>query len=406
MRTFRLDRSISFLVAILVILVLSAVALAFAMRSDPLKESLTGDKLLKVLVVLEDKGMPVSTNILVYYPESKRAAMFDIPGETGLILKSLGRVDRIDAVYAEKGLDAYKTEIEGITGIKVPFTILVNLDHLTRLADLLGGLNVFIPTPIDLKGDAGRVLLPSGAVTLDGDKVRTYLTYSDPLDQDNEASSRKQKVILAFLRALSDNQASAFSSALYPSIESCVKSNLHGSLMKSLLLELSKVDAERLVPQRVTGSIKEVDGKKLLFPFYDGQLLKDIIAQTLGGLASDDSTLQERVYALEVQNGTKTQGLARNTSELYQSFGYDVIRTGNTEIPGKAGSAAQSEYEKTVVIDRIGNQAVATTIAKVIQCTNIQTASLEQTDTGENGAEASVDFTIILGKDFDGRYVR
>ena len=406
MKSFRLDRSISFLVAILVILLISAVALGFAMRTDPLKESLSGDKLLKVLVVLEDKGMPVSTNILVYYPESKRAAMFDIPGETGLILKSLGRVDRIDAVYGAKGLDAYKTEIEGITGIQVPFTIVVNLDHLARLTDILGGLNVFIPTPIDLKGDAGRVLLPSGAVTLDGDKVRTYVSYVDPLDQDNEASSRKQKVILAFLRALYDNQTTAFSSSLYPSIESCVKSNLHGGLMKSLLQELSKVDAERLVPQRVTGSVREVDGKKLLFPFYDGQLLKDIIAQTLGGLASDNSTLQERVYALEVLNGTKSQGLARNTSELYQSFGYDVIRTGNTETPGKPGTADQGEYDKTVVIDRIGNQAVASTIAKVIQCTNIQTASLEQAASGDTGAEASVDFTIILGKDFDGRYVK
>lgn len=403
MKSFRLDRSVSFLVAILVILVGTAVALMFAMRTDPLKESLSGDKLLKALIVLEDGGIPLSTNILVYYPESKRAAMFDIPGETGLIIKSLGRVDRIDAVYRERGIDEYKAEIEGLTGVTVPFTIHINLDDFVRIADLVGGLDVFIPTPVDLATDDGKILLPSGAVTLDGDKIRTYVTYADPLDQEGESASRKQKAVLALFRAFNDHSGTVFASNFWPLVESCVDSNLRGDRMKSLVVEFSKVDAERLVPQRVTGSLREVDGKLLLFPFYDGQLLRDIIGQTLGGLASEDSALQERIYALEILNGTKSQGLARNTSELYQGFGYDVIRTGNAEL--KDGDKTD-EYDKTVIIDRIGNRQVAEIIAKVIQCDNIETAGIDQENGGDNGTEATVDFTIILGKNFDGRYVR
>jgi polyisoprenyl-teichoic acid--peptidoglycan teichoic acid transferase len=414
MKSFRLDRSVSFLVAILVILVGTGVALMFAMRTDPLKESLSGDKLLKALIVLEDGGIPLSTNILVYYPESKRAAMFDIPGETGLIIKSLGRVDRIDAVYRERGIDEFKTEIEGLTGVKVPFTIRVKLDDFVRLTDLLGGLDVFIPTPVDLATDDGKILLPSGAVTLDGDKIRTYVTYADPLDQEGESASRKQKAVLALFRAFSDHSGTAFADNFWPLVESCLDSNLDGDRMKSLVAEFSRIDAERLVPQRVTGSLREVDGKLLLFPFYDGQLLRDIIGQTLGGLASEGSALQERIYALEILNGTKSQGLARNTSELYQGFGYDVIRTGNAEAKGADVKGADKdsdkgeEYDKTVIIDRIGNRQVAEVIAKVIQCDNIETASLEQDggDANGNGMEATVDFTIIIGKDFDGRYVR
>jgi len=234
-------------------------------------------------------------------------------------------------------------------------------------------------------------------VTLDGDKVRTYVTYADQYDQDGEATNRKQKAILAFFSAMNDNSAAAFSSILFPSIQSCLASNLPAKSLKALLLELSKIDAERLVPQRVTGSLREVDGKELLFPFYDGQLLRDIIGQTLGGLASDDAASQERIYALEILNGTKSQGLARNTSELYQSFGYDVIRTANAET---------TESAKTVIIDRIGNPAVAAIIAKVIQCNNIQTASIDPAGSTDNGTEATVDFTIVIGEDFDGRYVR
>ena len=54
MRTLRLDRSILFLVAILAVLLVAAAMLVFAMKTDPVRDSLSGDKLLKVLVVLEE----------------------------------------------------------------------------------------------------------------------------------------------------------------------------------------------------------------------------------------------------------------------------------------------------------------------------------------------------------------
>ncbi len=400
MKSIRLDRSILFLLIIFTVLLVTGAVLIFSMKTDPLQESLSQDSLLKVLVVIEHEKMPVSSHILAYYPGSNRAAMFDIPGETGLILKSLGRVDRIDAVFAEKGIRNYKTEIERITGISVPFYLTATLDNFARLTDLVGGLEVFIPTPVDTVSGSERVLLPSGAVTLDGDKVISYMTYTDSLDQEGESAARKQRAVLAFFKKLNDNSSKVFSDRIYPVLSSCLESNVPEKSKKDLLAELSRIDAERLVPQRVTGSLREVDGKELLFPFYDGQLLKDIVRQTLGGLASEVAEAQERIYALEILNGTRKQGLARKTSELYQSFGYDVIAVRNADT---------AEYEETVLIDRIGNDAVSKSIAQVIQCENVQTASLESfdgEDPGSFGTEASVDFTIILGKDFDGRYVR
>ncbi len=400
MKSIRLDRSILFLLIIFTVLLVTGAVLIFSMKTDPLQESLSQDSLLKVLVVIEHEKMPVSSHILAYYPGSNRAAMFDIPGETGLILKSLGRVDRIDAVFAEKGIRNYKTEIEGITGISVPFYLTATLDNFARLTDLVGGLEVFIPTPVDTVSGSERVLLPSGAVTLDGDKVISYMTYTDSLDQEGESAARKQRAVLAFFKKLNDNSSKVFSDRIFPVLSSCLESNVPEKSKKDLLAELSRIDAERLVPQRVTGSLREVDGKELLFPFYDGQLLKDIVRQTLGGLASEVAGAQERIYALEILNGTRKQGLARKTSELYQSFGYDVIAVRNADT---------AEYEETVLIDRIGNDAVSKSIAQVIQCENIQTASLESfegEDPASFGTEASVDFTIILGKDFDGRYVR
>ncbi len=396
MRSMKIDRSVFFLFVILAVLIGAAVILVFAMRNNPVRDALSGDQLLKVLVVLEDEGVPLSTNLIAYYPGTKRAAMFDIPGETGLIIKSLGRVDRIDAVYVENGMNAYRQEIEKLTGIEIPFSISFNLDQFSRLTDLLSGLSVFIPTEIDLMDGDTRVLLPSGAVTLDGDKIRTYVTYLDELDQEGENAARKQRSILAFFRALNDNAEVAFSKDVFPVLYRNMETNLRQETLKQLLQDLYSIDAERLIPQRITGSLRDVDGKQLLFPFYDGQLLKDIIRQTLGGLASEDAAAQERIYAIEILNGTDKQGLAQRTSELYQSFGYDVIRVGNAET---------SDYADTLVIDRIGNEHVAKIIAQIIQCEAIRSTLPEESSTDLYGTEAIVDYTIILGKDFNGRYV-
>lgn len=397
-RTLRVDKNIFFLVIILLVLVVTSAVFFFAMRSDPVKEALSGDSLLKVLVVLDDGGKPLSTHIIAFYPASKRAAMFDIPGETGFILSSLGRVDRIDAVYSEKGIDAYRQEVEKITGIDVPFHLSVELDGFTRLADLLGGFNVFIPTPVDYTTEEGdRILLPSGAVTLDGDKVRTYVTYADTVSTDDGGAERRQRAVLAFFGALDEASPGVFAGKRFSVVRSAVKSNVPDSSLPELLRQLSSIDSERLVPQGVTGSYREVDGKSLLFPFYDGQLLKDIVRQTIAGLTSKDTTVQERVYALEILNGTKTQGLASNTSSLYQNFGYDVVRVGNAETV---------DYEETVIVDRIGNPSVAQAVAKVIQCENIQQTDVQPAAADDYATEAVMDFTIILGRDFDGRYVR
>lgn len=405
-RSLKVDKNIIFLVIILLVLVITSAVFFFAMRTDPVKEALSGDNLLKVLVVLEDQGKPLSTHIIAYYPASKRAAMFDIPGETGLILSTLGRVDRIDAVYTEKGLDLYRQEIEKITGIDVPFQIELELDGFARLSDLLGGFNVFIPTPVDFSTEKGdRVLLPSGAVTLDGDKLRTYVTYADPGSEtsletfsgDAGGAERRQRAVLAFFSALGEAAPGIFKGQLFSVVRSAVNSNVPDSSLPELLTQLSSIDSERLMPQGVTGSYRVVDGQSLLFPFYDGQLLKDIVRQTIAGLTSKDTTVQERVYALEILNGTKTQGLATNTSSLYQNFGYDVVRVGNAEM---------NEYEKTVIVDRIGNPSVAQAVAKVIQCENIQQTDVQPVAADDYATEAVMDFTIILGRDFDGRYVR
>lgn len=396
-----INKNILFLVAIVIVLVITTIVLVASLQTDPIDEVLENDQMLKTLIVLETGGQKTEnkvlfTCVLMYYPVSRRVAMFDIPGNTGAIYSSLGRVDCIDAVYLEKGIDSYRAEIEKMLDTTIPFSIVMDMDQFSSLTDLLGGLRVFISNPVDEKVGDKHYLLPSGAITLDGDKIRTYLEYTVPDEVDSDVQERKQMAMLSFLTALNKKASIVFTKKGFAPYVKCFKTSLDYDGLFRLLSEISMIDAERLVPQTITGASRVVDGKTLLFPYYDGQLIKDVCKQTMSALVSSTQTVYSRTYVLEILNGTMVQGLARNTSALLQSVGYDVLTTNNAD---------RQDYDKTVIIDHIGNSEIANSLGEFIQCENIVTDEVNRDDT-ELEADSLVDFTIILGKDFDGRYVR
>lgn len=384
-----------FLIVILIVLFCFSVFLYFKVRQDTLEEERTGDEVFKVLFVIEDEGNPVSTNIIAFYSKTKRAIMFDVPNNTGMILDELGRTDGISALYREKGIEVFKKKIERLTGINLPFYVQCSTKDIEYVVDMLGGVSIFIPTPIDELSTPKRVLLPSGSVVLDGEKAIDYLLYESENDNEGDASSRKQKMLIAVFRKLSDEKGYIFDSKYFNMISPSFRSNLKGQELKGMFRSLSALDLERLSPQRVTGSIRMVDGKELLFPFRDGLQIKEIIRQTLSTLASEDGSSLERVYALEILNGTEIKNLAKTTAEIYSSFGYDVVQIGNAE---------STDVKETLLIDRIGNPAIAKIVSQVIQCSNIKTAEISK-ENEYYGTETGVDFTLILGSDFNGYFV-
>lgn len=386
-----------FLVLIFVIVFSVAMFIALSLRTDTVTESLQNDSVIKTLFVLHDGDDVLFTDILIYYPVSKQGALINILGNVGGIYKRLGRVDRIDAIYAEQGIVPYRQELENLIGQTIHFYVDIELEDFGKLTDMLGGLKVFVPSPVDVKnGDGKRYLLPSGAVNLDGDKIITYLTYSKDDESDDEIVDRRQNVMIAFMAALNRSSNVMLDRKTFPLYAKHMKSNLKDSDLLSLFTQISNVDSERLVPQTITGSKRIVDGHVLLFPFYDGQLIKDVVKQASNALIALDDIGVNRIYVLEIQNGTTVQGLARNTAALLKSTGYDVLSTVNAE---------RDDIERTQIINHIGNSDVAKSLGDFIHCTNIIDEEIrpesEGSDTNEN-----VDFTIILGKDFDGRYVK
>jgi hypothetical protein len=154
---------------------------------------------------------------------------------------------------------------------------------------------------------------------------------------------------------------------------------------------VSSVNTDRLVFQGVLGNRRTLDGKDVLFPYYDGKLVKETIQRIVETLNRPDSFGSDMLpVRIEILNGTGVAGLASRTAQLFQSYGFRIASVTNAE---------RTDYERTVVLDRKGNPDAARRAAELIRCEQIHSQIEENRDD-------TVDVTIILGKDFDGRYVK
>ncbi len=391
------QKGIIFIILIFIIVIGLTFFFSLSLRTNVVKEYISENDVLRTLFIVEDDdGSVLFSSVLIYVPDTQKAAFINLPEHTGKIYQTLGRVDKLEVVYSEKGINGFKEEVEKLLGLKIPYYTIMTLDNFIKISDYFGGMRVFISEPVDCVSENGeRWLLPSGAVNLDGDKIATYLKYRLEEETEADVQERYQNVFAAFLTGLHDQKFTIFDKNNFKKYSQCFTTNISEIETETLFEEISNLDPESIIKQTITGSLRRVDGQQLLFPDNNGEFIKEAVKQTTNMLISTDGTISTRVYVLEIQNGTTTQGLARNTAILFQNASYDVLSPVN---------ANRNDYDETIIIDHIGNPEIAKMVGEFIHCTNI----IDENDfeeVGGSSSEANVDFTIILGKDFNGRYV-
>ena len=391
------QKGVIFIALIILIGIAISIVFAFSLKTNTVEDALKEKGIMRTLIVVEDKDSSMLfSSVLIYNPTSQKAALVNLPGYTGAIYQSLGRVDKLEKVYSDAGITAFRNETEKLLGMTIPYYAILTLDSFIKISDYLGGMRVFISEPVDCVSENGeRWLLPSGAINLDGDKITTYLHYRLEEETESDVQERYQNAMAAFITGLHDKKFIIFNKENKTRYLDFIKTNLNEDEETTLFEAIADVDAESIIKQTITGSLRRVDGQQLLMPDNNGEFIKEAVKQTTNLLASTDGTLTSRVYVLEIQNGTTTQGLARNTAILFQNASYDVLSPVN---------APRNDYEETVIIDHLGNMDVAKIVGDFIHCTNIREATPEE-EAESSSLDAGVDFTIILGRDFDGRYV-
>ena len=384
------DKSILLLILIILVVVAAGVFGYFQLRTDLFTEKLKSGEPVAVLFCLGGDQEYGFFELLLYQPDTSRGAILYIPGNVGMIIESLQKVDRIDALYDRGNLDSLIDKVEELVAVDIPFYIDLQDSELGNQVDLLGGLELFIPNPVDTISAGRRVFLPSGSVVLDGDKIRDFISYQEEMENEVDSVGRKQRFLQSLLKSIADSDMLEEKS-VFSVFRDNMDTNMSPRALSSFVSELKKLNYEKIVFQRVLGSSRVVDGKELLFPHFDGQLLKEIVKQTVETISSQEPFAEDELtVAIEVLNGTSVGGLARRGANVFQSFGYDIVSVANAD---------NQDYQKTVVLDRKGRLEVAQRVADLIRCQRVYSRL-------EESGDMTIDVTIILGTDFDGRYCK
>jgi len=387
----RVDSSIIILSLIFLILIGLAVFILFSMKIDDYQEMVNNNRLISVALIVEDDERPVVTELFYYHPETRKGALLNLPEDTGAIIKSLNRVDRIDAVYDSENVPEYLKQVAVLTGIDSDFHIVISTDELVRIVDYLEGVEIFLSNPVDIQTESGFVLLPSGSVTLDGDKALEYLQYEKDGESVSDRIRREHELVMGILRKINHMYSPVFAENMMTYLFPGLVTDMDQKSFDSFLSELSSLEVDRMVFQEVLGTRRRVDNQILLFPHYDGKLLKETVKQMEDSLSDFDVLKDEKlVVSLEIQNGTARNGLAGRTAEIFKSYGYQISSIKNAD---------STRYEDTVILDKKGDPAAVQRVANLIKCTKIHTEV-------DRNRDETVDIIVILGKDFDGRYVK
>jgi len=400
LKLFKGDASVLLLGLIIVLLVAAVAFTIHTFSSNPVEDALSDNRVINILFIIENEKMPLSTYVLMYYPVTRRVAVFDIPGDLGLLITRNNRVDRIDSVYDPSRIGGFQNEIDKLLDIKINFSIIITRENLVSIVDLLEGVEIFIPSPVMHMGDE-IILFPSGMTVLDGDKASLYATYSLP-HEDNEVDVfRRQRFFLGLLNRqiqMNDMLKNKSAAKMYYSL---FRTNMNQRSLIRLFDEFIHIDTDRINIQSVGGTLREVSGQMLIIPHYNGNLVKEIVRQTLGTLTREiEDHLIEQILTVEILNGTSINGLAGRTAEVLRSFGYDIVSIGNAD---------RNNYDSTQIIHRSRNEEMVNDFAGIIRCTNVTRDPVffdeHEDEYMVTNISFKADITLIIGRNFNGRYV-
>ncbi len=381
------------LILIFLAIVVTGVFLYLQLRTDSVQAVISQGGVVRTLVVAHEENDPFLSVLMLYNPQTKRLALLDIPSSVGMVLRPLGRVDGVGAVFDGTDSDVYRRQIEQLTGVAIPFLISLDQQQLQHLVDLLGGLELFIITDYSDSDRADALLMPSGLVRLDGQRAVRFLRNAGDSDNDLERVGRRQSFVQAMLREIQSQNEFLLHPDVVPLRDRYMTTELESRAISSFFRTLGQIDPERVVRRRIQGTVRTVDvagqPRELLFPHFEGQWLQQSVQQveqTIAGAVEDFA--ETVVVTVEILNGTGRTGLARRTAELYEGLGFEVVRVGNAD---------STDVTHTLVIDRRGFGDLAEQAANVINARRLVT---------DVEADSEIDVTVILGGDFDGSTVR
>ncbi len=279
-----------------------------------------------------------------------------------------------------KSASTAKDAIQDILGTKPHYTVRVNAASFIRIVDLLGGISVY--TDNRTNRHSPSFLRFPGVYLYSGEDAYDYVSYMDKKETLDylDRISRQESAVLSLYETLYENKE----------LLNSFWSEFVLSLMDS---DFSKDDFYSLLKystsHRLSFGVTELPGEPALDPKTRRLYLKADPARASVALRKFHKDVTSEVFTdgefarTEVLNGTDVPGLAKDVRGILADKRVKVLSTDN---------AWTKDIQKTIILDRSGNTAVADKIASILEKTKVY--HVLRKDLG-------LDSTVLLGSDIE-----
>ncbi len=371
-------------------IIIGSIYFIFYFRESKVEEVLASGSPLSVIIV-ENSGEKSEAVFLSFYnTKTAKQAFIVVPQKTRLKVDYEDRpvYDTVENIYSRGGISVLKKTIEKLTGTDFPYYAVVDLNDIERVVDLLEGVKIIVPEGISYRDAEHGVFIqiPGGSNTLDGAKIKELLAYKNG---GLKTQVENHRIFIDALLDRANDIEVLFQHSRIASI--CIRdveTNFSKKDLAVLIREMKKINSSRVTFYKMYGKDVTIKGEQFITPVENGKWLRERIETVKKFLNDEGPAPIGDEIKMEILNGSENPGQAQSLRNYFLEYGFNVVHYGN---------ALRNDYEHTIVIDRIGRPSLAKRIADIINCREVYTR-IDKT--------LLVDVTIIIGNDFEGKYVR
>ncbi|SDH77922.1 LCP family protein [Nonomuraea jiangxiensis] len=276
------------------------------------------------------------------------------------------RRDMINSAYNSGGIACTMSTIETLTGIRVNHFVEVDFSGFKNIVDALGGIEICLKSGVNDR--ASKLVLPPGKSLLNGEKALGYVRLRHYGDGSDIQRIRRQQIFLSKVVAKATSSAlltdvgklrdfiaaAAGSVTMDPELANDTEQLIEIAMSaRELTASGVKFTTIPWVPDPLDKNRvvwKEPDAQELFTAIRtDTEVTKNTApSPSASASAKPKVTVKPEQVKVEVLNGTKTVGKAREVADQLAKEGFAVVSVGNYEAPGGV-SLANSEihYAKT-----------------------------------------------------------
>ena len=384
---------ISILLILLAIgIVVGAIYFIFYFRESGVEQLLKSESMLSTIVVVNDGEKTETISLSFYNPKTKKLAHILIPAKTRLKVDYDDKpvYDSVENMYNRGGVNVVRETVERVTKTDFPFFLVYDLGDVEKLVDLLEGLEIIVPESM-MYSDVEEGLfinIEEGKQVLDGAKVKQLLQYRYGPSGMKTVVGNHRIYVESLLDRADDMGALLVNQKVVNTLARELDTNFSRKDLVLLAGEMHALNSSRLLFYKMHGKNITVKDQHYITPVENGVWLRDRI-ETVKKFISDEGPAPfGDEIRMEILNGSGNPGQAQNLRNYFIEYGFNVVHYGN---------ALRNDYERTMVVDRIGRPGLAKRIADIINCKEVNT-KIDDT--------LLVDVTIIIGNDFEGKTVR